>query len=83
MYGWKWRVLSREIRAEAAAEGLPCHACGGPIDYEAHYNDARAPVVDHLRSLSYGGPVLVPREELGIAHRGCNSAKYVRRTQEA
>lgn len=42
-------------RARIRASRPACHICGEPIDYELHYLEPRAFVIDHVVPLSKGG----------------------------
>lgn len=49
----------------------PCHLCGYPIHYEAHYMHPHAMVVDELVPVSLGGDPF-SLENTAPAHRCCN-----------
>lgn len=53
-------------------EAMPCHLCGYPIDYEAHFLDDRSFVVDEFECVRDGGNPL-SRSNCMPAHRCCNA----------
>lgn len=58
--------LSRALRRKAKREGLPCHICGRPIDFEADWRDPQSFTYDHDTPLARGGS---PRGPGKPAHR--------------
>lgn len=52
----------------------PCGICELPIDYDLHYLDPMAFVVDHIVPLAKGGADDLANKQ--AAHRSCNQAKY-------
>jgi len=72
------RDLSRAKRFRSAiARSKPaCHICGGPINWQAHYLDPKAFVIDHVIPLNKGGADEL--DNIKAAHRECNSKKRAR-----
>lgn len=74
----------RALRAWLAAQGLPCHICGQPIDYDLDWyvdpRDGRVkrhPMsfeVDELIPVSLGGSP-IDRSNVAPAHRICNERR--------
>lgn len=62
----------RKLKRRMVAEGLPCHLCGYPIDYEAHHLDPQSFVIDELVTVRDGGST-TQRSNCAPAHRCCNS----------
>lgn len=60
----------RMAMAQWKKENAPCHLCGKPIDYDAHYLDPFAPTMDHLVPINRGGPAIT--KDIAPAHRRCN-----------
>lgn len=57
----------------------PCHICGRPIDYGAHWLDPNSFTIDHVTPLAVGrGDDLDTLDNIAAAHRGCNRAKGTR-----
>ena len=65
--GWERDKLIKRKKAL----GLPCHLCGYPIDYQAHWSSKRAFVLDELVPISKGGKSTW--ENTAGAHRCCNA----------
>lgn len=61
-------------RARLAAEGLPCHLCGAPIDYTLPRGHPWSFELDHVVPVSRGGDPWA-RENWAPAHRICNERK--------
>jgi 5-methylcytosine-specific restriction endonuclease McrA len=62
------------IKAELFVPGAICYRCREPIEYGLRRNHPRGPSVDHILSLEMGGHPTA-RENLAVAHFGCNSSK--------
>ena len=56
-----------------ARDEPPCHICGEPIDYQAHYLHPSSYTIDHITPIVKGGPDTL--DNLAAAHRSCNRAK--------
>ena len=65
------------------AQGLPCHICGQPIDYQLPFDDPMAFVIDEIipvsrwRQFGYESPEAVAKDPGNVApaHRICNAKK--------
>lgn len=57
----------------AAEDGTACCLCGEPVDMAIASPDRLSPSIDHIVPRAHGGSDR--RENLQLAHRGCNSAK--------
>jgi 5-methylcytosine-specific restriction endonuclease McrA len=68
-----WATLSRRRLAIARANDEVCCRCGRAIDYDLPSNERTGPTTDHLDPLALGGDLLPRLEDLGPAHRACNS----------
>ena len=66
----------------AERDGWRCHICGKRVrkDIGDTRRDSRAATMDHLIPVSKGGPH--SRDNVALAHRGCNSRKGVRAVGE-
>ena len=62
------------LRARVAAEGLPCHLCGKPIDYELPAGHPMAYELDEIVPVSKGGDPF-DRSNVAPAHRICNQRR--------
>lgn len=51
----------------------PCGICEGEIDYDLHYLDPMAYVVDHIIPINRGGLDVLENKQ--AAHRSCNRTK--------
>ena len=68
----------RQIRAWLRAQGLPCHICGRPIDYDLPAGDPMSFEVDEMVPVSRGGSPIdrashlqpTPRQPHGRRRRG-------------
>lgn len=60
------------LKRIAKKKNLPCHLCGQPINYQAHYTDRLAFTADHQTAVAAGGHMTGP---LLPAHRACNSRR--------
>jgi len=63
----------QKFRKIIAADEPPCHICGQPIDYDAHYLDPLAFTVDHITPIARGGSHTL--DNAAAAHRKCNRDK--------
>lgn len=63
-----------KLRARVAAEGLPCHLCGKPIDYSLPAGHPMAYELDEIIPVSRGGSP-IDRENVAPAHRICNQRR--------
>lgn len=61
----------RGLRKRVASEGLPCHLCGYPIDYQAGHLKPTAYELDEIVPVSRGGSATDP-DNVAPAHRCCN-----------
>lgn len=68
---WASLSLLRVDRGRMANE--PCCVCGLPIDYELSGLDRMGATSEHLVPVAFGGKELPDIQELGVAHRSCNS----------
>lgn len=57
----------------AAEDGTDCALCGEPVDMSMESPDRLSPSIDHIIPRAMGGSDY--RENLQLAHRGCNSSK--------
>ena len=64
----------RKIRAWLKAQGLPCHLCGGAIDYDLPAGDPWSFEVDEIIPVSKGGSP-IDRNNVAPAHRICNERR--------
>lgn len=71
------RIRKRLLDA-ARNNNEPCCICGQSINYQAHYNAADAPTVEHRLSWRDHPELRRDLGNLGIAHRSCNTAKGVK-----
>lgn len=69
----RWR--RRELAAAAARADSVCALCGEPVDLLMQ-DGPRQPTLDHITPQSLGGSH--NRENLQLAHKGCNSRKGAR-----
>lgn len=63
-----------DLRARVAAEGLPCHLCGCPIDYTLPHGHPMAYELDEIVPVSRGGSPY-DRANVAPAHRICNQRR--------
>ena len=63
-----------KLRASVAAEGLPCHLCGKPIDYSLPAGHPMCFELDEIVPVSRGGDPY-DRDNVAPAHRACNQAR--------
>ena len=68
-----YRRNQAALKRRTAAEQLPCHWCGKPIDTTLPYNHREAFTADHPDAIGNGGHLT--KQELAPMHRSCNSAK--------
>lgn len=66
-------TLRRRHRAIISADQPPCHICGNPIMYDAHFLHPLSFTIDHITPINRGGDDAL--DNLAAAHRGCNRAK--------
>lgn len=66
--GRPWRRLSAQVYAEETH----CIRCGRWVDQSLPPNTRMSRTVDHIDALAMGGARL-KRENVGLAHHGCNS----------
>lgn len=67
----------RQLRKWWRGQGLPCHLCGQPIDYDLPAGDPMSFEVDEIIPVSAGGnPLSI--ENTAPAHRICNERKGAR-----
>ena len=71
--GWSWVQLRNKRIAMARSRAEPCCLCGQPIDYTLKGIDPWGPTAEHHNAVKTNGKVVVPLEELGVAHLTCNS----------
>ena len=71
----------RKLRAWLKAQGLPCHLCGGAIDYSLPAGHPMSFEVDEIVPVSCGGDPL-DRANVAPAHRICNERRGNRRIGE-
>ena len=71
----------RKLRAWLKAQGLPCHLCGGAIDYGLPAGHPMSFEVDEIVPVSRGGDPL-DRANVAPAHRICNERRGNRRIGE-
>nr|DAJ41102.1 MAG TPA: CRISPR-associated endonuclease [Caudoviricetes sp.] len=64
----------RQVRAWLKAQGLPCHICGGAIDYDLPAGDPMSFEVDEIVPVSKGGSP-IDRANVAPAHRICNERR--------
>lgn len=64
----------RQVRAWLRAQGLPCHICGGAIDYTLPAGHPMSFEVDEIVPVSMGGSP-VDRANVAPAHRICNERR--------
>lgn len=64
----------RQLRARVRAMGLPCHICGGEIDYSLPAGHPMSFELDELVPVSRGGDPLDP-SNIAPAHRICNERR--------
>ena len=64
----------RKLRAWLKAQGLPCHLCGGAIDYSLPAGHPMSFEVDEIVPVSRGGDPL-DRANVAPAHRICNERR--------
>lgn len=69
----------RRNRAVLKAKRLPCHLCGGAIDYDAKPGEALAFEADHVLPVARGG---ANAGELKAAHSFCNKRRGARPLSE-
>jgi len=62
------------LRARLAAEGRPCHVCGGAIDYSLPPGHPMSFEVDELVPVRHGGNPL-EYSNVDAAHRCCNKRR--------
>ena len=67
------------LRRRAYKADAPCHLCGRPIDWDAHYLDPWAFTADHEDAVAAGGSM---HGKLLPAHRRCNSSRGKRTIDE-
>lgn len=60
-----------KLRSRVKAEQRPCHLCGHPIDYGAHYLSPRSFALDEVVPVSKGGSPF-RYDNVEAAHRCCN-----------
>ena len=68
-----WRRLRARRLKIAEDAGEPCCRCHREIDYQLPGNVPWGPTVDHLYPMVTGGDELPAIDEVGPAHRQCNS----------
>ena len=68
-----YRRQADALKRRTAAQNLPCHWCGKPIDTTLHYNDPMAFTADHPKALNNGGRLT--GQDLKPFHRRCNAFK--------
>lgn len=73
-HGRAWRKL----RALVIEEETNCFRCGGLVDKSLKYPDPNAPSADHIKDIREGGAPL-DRDNVRLAHFGCNSADGARK----
>lgn len=74
MAGPRGTTTQRDKDRATIARGKPaCGICGQPIDYELHWLDPMAFVVDHVKALNRGGADTLANKQ--AAHRACNRLK--------
>ena len=71
-----------KLRARVRAMGLPCHICGGAIDYSLPAGHPMAYELDEIVPVSRGGDPYDPGN-VAPAHRICNQRKGNRMPQDA
>ena len=64
----------RKARSWLRDQGLPCHICGQPIDYDLPAGDPMSFEVDEIVPVSKGGSPY-DRSNLAPAHRICNQRR--------
>jgi 5-methylcytosine-specific restriction endonuclease McrA len=69
-------VRAKRFRDIIKRTKAACHICGQPINYELHYLDPKAFVIDHVTPLHKGGADEL--HNIKAAHRHCNSKKRAR-----
>lgn len=68
-----WITLRKKRLAIGRASQEACCRCHNPVDYSVNGNHRNGPTVDHLDPIATGGDPYPPLDQLGIAHRHCNS----------
>lgn len=68
------RKLLDRLRAQVAAQGLPCHLCGMPIDTDLPSGHPMCLEADEIVPVSRGGNPLDPAN-VAPAHRSCNQRR--------
>ena len=63
-----------KLRKQVAAEGMPCHICGRPINYSLPPGDPMSFELDEIIPVSRGGDPL-DRGNVAPAHRICNQKR--------
>lgn len=63
-----------KLRRQVAAEGLPCHLCGHPIDYSLPAGHPMSYELDEIVPVSKGGDPF-SRDNVAPAHRICNQKR--------
>lgn len=63
-------------RARLGAKGLPCHICGGSIDYQLKTPDPGSFELDHITPVSLAPDLEHEPTNHGASHRRCNRDKW-------
>lgn len=70
MHGSQWRKLVAQARKQLEPV---CYFCGVEIDMTLPSKSRWACTVHHIHARGFGGDVIVPLEELALAHNYCNA----------
>ena len=74
-YGSRWRALVEQAKQYHEPS---CYFCGGEIDMTLPGRHQWSCEVHHLQALAFGGPTIVPLDELALAHKSCNASHGAR-----
>ena len=73
--GSRWRALVEQARNYHEPV---CYFCGGEIDMTLPGRHQWSCEVHHLNARAFGGPTIVPIDELALAHKSCNASHGAR-----
>ncbi|MGI9116395.1 MAG: hypothetical protein ACR2JV_02010, partial [Gaiellales bacterium] len=74
-YGSKWRALVEQAKQYHEPT---CYFCGHEIDMTLPGRHQWSCEVHHLHARAFGGPTIVPLDELALAHKSCNASHGAR-----
>lgn len=75
IYGSRWRALVEQAKAYHEPT---CYFCGNEIDMTLPGRHQWSCEVHHLQARAFGGPTIVPLDELALAHKSCNASHGAR-----